>query len=1136
MSIITRDYTSGILKLDKQLEISPEGGASAQLVLGGGSNTITISAAEPSSSIQINIPDTGGTDTLVTLDATQTLTAKTLTDPVIDFDSGLSGDGIETDLEVSASSGKLVSAAAAKAYADSVAGSSTLESLTDTTISNSGAPVANSFLIWDQGAGTWEDAAVGDHGDISSSYDGSSLSLTIDSGAIDNDNISASAAIAFTKLAALTRGSILIGDASNDASAVDAKTDGYILIGDGTDLNSVEVTGDVTIANDGTTTIGTDKVGADELDQTATLDLTNTTLSGGTLDDSVSGTAIITDTGLSGASDTKIASSLAIKTYVDTTAQGLIAKDAVRVATTANLNATYDNGTGGVGATLTNAGAQAAITIDGVALSVDDRVLVKDQTGDGEAELFDQECEADSGGSLNNKYFWIFTSQKSYYIWFNVNSGGSNPDPSAPSGAPSTTQGFEIAIATGASASTVASQVATIVDADDAWSASAFSQNVTFTAAVQEGIKDAEDGNTGWASVPTSITTEGKSDDYQNGIYKVTDIGSGSTNWVLTRATDFDDSPDGEVSDGDFVFIQQGTNNASTGWVQTCNCWEYDWGVMGETGISFTQFSGAGTYTGSNGVDITGTVASLDINSITNSGSSMGANDLLAFYDATTDTRTEKITLTNFVAELADGTNSGIGASSGDLSIDLDDLAAAEVDVSADSIAIIDSGDSSSKKESIADFVTAIAGTGIAASSGQLSIDISEVGAEAIDVSADSIIFLDADDNSTGLESVADLATGMAGTGLTASSGALSVDLDEVDAAAVDVANDSIVILDSDDNGDTKKESIADLASGMAGTGLAASSGQLTLSSAISGLSDVDTSGAADMSLLYFDTDTWKDSTDLYINHTAHALALLHDEASTSTTFVMGADASGSTDNFVIQTSLDGSAEVSTINFVSYTSSASEDAGQFIFQVDATPIVYFKDDGLDLAGGKFFKIGDTTVLTSTGLGSGVVSSSLTSVGTLTSLTTSGDISITGSGSDLIIQPASGYKAQKAVVYNSTSDANDTELFINGSDERFGVGTGEAVCFTVHVVGKGTDANGEYAMYKFMGAIVNNNGTTTLYNVVKEVIAESESGFDANIDETSSEANDALVVMVNGDGANTMKWTAAIDLGMTTYAS
>lgn len=52
----------------------------------------------------------------------------------------------------------------------------------------------------------------------------------------------------------------------------------------------------------------------------------------------------------------------------------------VRVVSASNLTVTYSNGTSGVGATLTNSGTLAAIAIDGVTLSVNDRVLVAGQT------------------------------------------------------------------------------------------------------------------------------------------------------------------------------------------------------------------------------------------------------------------------------------------------------------------------------------------------------------------------------------------------------------------------------------------------------------------------------------------------------------------------------------------------------------------------------------------------------------------------------------------------------------------------------------------------------------------------------------------------------------------------------------
>ena len=71
----------------------------------------------------------------------------------------------------------------------------------------------------------------------------------------------------------------------------------------------------------------------------------------------------------------------ATKQYVDTiAAAGLHYHTPARVEAPANLPSTYDNGTSGVGATLTNSGTQVAIVIDGIALSSADRVLIYQQT------------------------------------------------------------------------------------------------------------------------------------------------------------------------------------------------------------------------------------------------------------------------------------------------------------------------------------------------------------------------------------------------------------------------------------------------------------------------------------------------------------------------------------------------------------------------------------------------------------------------------------------------------------------------------------------------------------------------------------------------------------------------------------
>lgn len=165
------------------------------------------------------------------------------------------------------------------------------------------------------------------------------------------------------------------------------------------------------------------------------------------------------------------ATDAATKNYVDAVKTGLNVKDAVRAATTANLTVTYSNGSSGVGATLTNAGTQAALTLDSIALSVGDRVLVKDQT-------------------------------------------------------------------------------------------------------------------TG----------------FQNGIYTVTNVGSVSTNWVLTRATDFDNNPGGEAAGGDFVFVQEGTTQADNGYVVTTNGTI----TIGTTSIDWVQFSGAGQIVAGDGLTKSG--------------------------------------------------------------------------------------------------------------------------------------------------------------------------------------------------------------------------------------------------------------------------------------------------------------------------------------------------------------------------------------------------------------------------------------------------------------------------------------------------------------------------------------------------
>jgi hypothetical protein len=211
----------------------------------------------------------------------------------------------------------------------------------------------------------------------------------------------------------------------------------------------------------------------------------------------------------------------ATKQYVDTlAAASLHYHDPVRVEREGNLTATYDNGTAGVGATLTNSGAQAALVIDGVTLSTNDRVLIYEQTNA-----------------------------------------------------------------------------------------------------------------------------------FENGIYTVTDTGSASTNWVLTRATDADSyspsDPD-SLGEGDAFFVLEGTLGAGELYVMNTSGSI----TFGTTGISFAQVSSAQVYTGGTGISIAGSVISSDItlDEVTANGATT-ANNISVGAVTFTDLNDGTITITGFVDE-----------------------------------------------------------------------------------------------------------------------------------------------------------------------------------------------------------------------------------------------------------------------------------------------------------------------------------------------------------------------------------------------------------------------------------------------------------------------------------------------------
>jgi hypothetical protein len=98
-----------------------------------------------------------------------------------------------------------------------------------------------------------------------------------------------------------------------------------------------------------------------------------------------------------------------------------------------------------------------------------------------------------------------------------------------------------------------------------------------------------------------------------NGVYTVTQVGNGSTPYILTRATDFDSAGTGvdQIDAGDFFLVTAGSTQSNTSWVQQTPLPI----TVGTTAIVFTQFAAPVLYSAGTGLTLAGTVFS-----ITNTG------------------------------------------------------------------------------------------------------------------------------------------------------------------------------------------------------------------------------------------------------------------------------------------------------------------------------------------------------------------------------------------------------------------------------------------------------------------------------------------------------------------------------------
>ena len=113
-------------------------------------------------------------------------------------------------------------------------------------------------------------------------------------------------------------------------------------------------------------------------------------------------------------------------------------------------------------------------------------------------------------------------------------------------------------------------------------------------------------------SLNDRVLVKDQTDAVQNGSYYVSQAGNISTSWILTRGEYFNESS--EIP-GSFQFITDGTINSGTGWVATVT--DAETFALGTDDVDFYQFSGAGTYTAGDGLDLTGTEFSVNVDDST---------------------------------------------------------------------------------------------------------------------------------------------------------------------------------------------------------------------------------------------------------------------------------------------------------------------------------------------------------------------------------------------------------------------------------------------------------------------------------------------------------------------------------------
>jgi hypothetical protein len=152
-----------------------------------------------------------------------------------------------------------------------------------------------------------------------------------------------------------------------------------------------------------------------------------------------------------------------------------------------------------------------------------------------------------------------------------------------------------------------------------------------------------------------------------NGVYTVTQVGSGAAVYILTRATDYNTAGTGvnQIDQGDFFLVTAGTTLANTSFVQQTPLPI----TVGTTGLTFIQFGAPITYSAGTGLSLAGTVFSITNTGVSaatyGSASSVPVIAVNAQGQATTVTDTPiAIAATQITSGVLPAANGGTGLSS----------------------------------------------------------------------------------------------------------------------------------------------------------------------------------------------------------------------------------------------------------------------------------------------------------------------------------------------------------------------------------------------------------------------------------------------------------------------------------------